>query len=491
MDEKKVERGETVIDLQRLFGAVLNKAWLIAAVAVLCAVLTFLGTLYLIPPKYEASAMFYVNNSNIDIGNVSVGITSSDISASKNLVKSYIVILNTRESLNSVIDYAGSNRTYGELKGMINAASVDNTEIFRVVVTSTDPQEATDLANAIAYILPKRISTIIEGTSAKVVDAAVIPSTPSSPNYTQNTVIGFLAGLLVTLVVIALKEIFDITVRTEEDIQQCCNHPVLAAVPDMAAPSKGGKYYYYGYGNKGKTHTPNPDEAPKLIGSSISFAASEAYKLLRTKLQFSFSDERNSRVIGVSSALTGEGKSLSSVNLAYMLSQLDKKVILIDCDMRRPSLAAKLPIQKTPGLSAYLSGQVHMADLIQKCGIEHEEDAFHVVAAGRRDFHGALGLELTLYVRKIRPTVIPIEDARGGRARRDGLLSHQVEHHLTDGTNTVNRDSLHHGGLRRVGLGHEHFFFTGRLGRQHHAEHAVHRTDSARQRQFTDKAHVL
>ena len=435
MDEKKVERGETVIDLQRLFGAVLNKAWLIAAVAVLCAVLTFLGTLYLIPPKYEASAMFYVNNSNIDIGNVSVGITSSDISASKNLVKSYIVILNTRESLNSVIDYAGSNRTYGELKGMINAASVDNTEIFRVVVTSTDPQEATDLANAIAYILPKRISTIIEGTSAKVVDAAVIPSTPSSPNYTQNTVIGFLAGLLVTLVVIALKEIFDITVRTEEDIQQCCNHPVLAAVPDMAAPSKGGKYYYYGYGNKGKTHTPNPDEAPKLIGSSISFAASEAYKLLRTKLQFSFSDERNSRVIGVSSALTGEGKSLSSVNLAYMLSQLDKKVILIDCDMRRPSLAAKLPIQKTPGLSAYLSGQVHMADLIQKCGIEHEEDAFHVVAAGRNppnpiELLSSARMEKLLeglrqiydYIILDLPPVSEVSDALAVAKQTDGML---------------------------------------------------------------------
>ena len=104
---------------------------------------------------------------------------------------------------------------------------------------------------------------------------------------------------------------------------------------------------------------------------------------MRTKLQFSFTDEGVSRVIGLSSALSGEGKSLSAINLAFTLSQLDKKVILIDCDMRRPSLATKLSIEKVPGLSSYLSGQNTMENLIQKCGLSGEEDAFDVVAAGR------------------------------------------------------------------------------------------------------------
>lgn len=382
MDEKNTERNETVIDLQRLIGAVWNKVWLVAVVAVVCAVLTFLGTFYFVTPQYQASAMFYVNNSDLSLGSASLSITSSDITASKNLVNSYIVILKTRETLNDVIDYAGVDVTYGELKGMISAASVDSTEIFKVVVTSPDPEEATELANAVAYILPNRIKDIIEGTSAKVVDSAIVPSSPSSPNYTNNTIIGFLIGLIATVAIIVLKEIFDITIRTEEDIEQACTHPVLAAVPDMAAPSKGGSYYY-GYGNKRKRHTPGTSEEPKIIGSEISFAASEAYKLLRTKLQFSFSDESNSRVIGISSALTGEGKSISAINLAYMLSQLDKKVVLIDCDMRRPSLAVKLPIEKAPGLSAYLSGQSHMDELIQNCGLKDEESAFHVVVAGR------------------------------------------------------------------------------------------------------------
>jgi len=382
MDEtKNIKNEEIEIDFQRLLGALWNKMWLIAAVAVVCAVLTFLGTFYLVTPMYKSSAMFYVNNSNLSIGDTSLSITSSDITASKNLVKSYIVILNTRESLNDVIDYAGVDRTYGELKSMISAASVNSTEIFEVVVTSPDPQEATDIANAIEQILPRRIKSIIEGTSAKVVDSAVVPAAPSSPNYTQNTLWGFVIGLLVTVVIILLKEIFDVTIRSDEDIQRGCNYPVLAAVPDMAAPSKGG--YYYSYGSKGNKNDAAASAEPVIIGSGISFAASEAYKLLRTKLQFSFSDEKDSRVIGISSALTGEGKSLTSINLACTLAQLDKKVILIDCDMRRPSLATKLNLEKTPGLSSYLSAQSHMDTLIQKCGLKNEEDAFDVIVAGR------------------------------------------------------------------------------------------------------------
>jgi capsular exopolysaccharide synthesis family protein len=116
----------------------------------------------------------------------------------------------------------------------------------------------------------------------------------------------------------------------------------------------------------------------------MSFAASEAYKLLRTKLQFSFADETHTcRVIGVSSAMTGEGKSLTAVNLAYSLSQLGRRVLLIDCDMRRPSICDKLPIHNDPGLSEFLSGQAQAENLIQFCGLEEDKSAFHVIASGR------------------------------------------------------------------------------------------------------------
>ena len=382
MDEVKNNNEEVGVDLQRLVGEILRRLWIVILAAVVGAAGSFLGTYYLVTPLYEASAMFYVNNKSISVGSASVSLESGDISAAKSLVDSYIVILKTRGCLNDVIDYAGVNRRYLELRNMISAERVNSTEIFEVVVTSPDPEEAECIAQAIAQILPKRISNIIEGSSAKVVDYAVIPSRPSSPNYTVNTVVGFLMGLFLSVFIIALWAIFDITIRSEEDIVGSCQVPVLAAVPDMEAPSKGGSYYYYG-SRKDEKQKAATDKKTVLFGSGISFTASEAYKLLRTKLQFSFADDNTSRVIGVSSALTGEGKSLSSINLAYSLSQLDKRVLLIDCDMRRPSLSAKLRIAKIPGLSNYLAGQCHLDELFQPCGIANEENAFSVVAAGR------------------------------------------------------------------------------------------------------------
>jgi len=387
MNEKEFHKKDEVeIDLQRIFGAVWRKSWLVVLIAVLFAGIAFAITYFLITPMYQASAMFYVNNNSVSVGDTSLSISSGDLTTSRNLVESYIVILNTRESLNDVIDYAGVNKNYTQLKEMITASAVNETEIFQVTVTGPSPQEAEKIANAIAYILPKRITSIIEGTSAKVVEAAVVPARPSSPSYTQNTMIGLLLGFLLMAGIIALREMFDVSIRTEEDILQSSKHPVLAAVPDMAAPSKGGYDYTYDRkkGEKGKSSGTSHGREPVLIGRGISFAASEAYKLLRTKLQFSFTDdESNCRVIGLSSALSGEGKSLTAVNLAYTLSQLDKRVILIDCDMRRPTLAEKLNIRKQPGLSSFLTGQSTFEGLIQPCGIKNEEGAFHVIAAGQ------------------------------------------------------------------------------------------------------------
>lgn len=381
MNENMIEKNEEIeIDLQRLFNVLMKKAWIVAVAAVVCAVLTFVGTFLFITPKYEASAMFYVNNNSLSLGETTLSITSSDISASKSLVNSYIVILGTRETLVDVIDYAGVNRTYSQLKKMIAAEAVSSTEIFRVTVTSPDPQEAENIADAIAYVLPKRIGSIIEGTSAKVVDAAVLPTQSTSPNYTKNTVIGFVAGLALAALLIVLKELLDISIHKEEDIAQCGRYPVLASVPDMHTTPKGG---YYGYGQAINPKTGTKGKKQVLVGGNISFAAAEAYKLLRTKLLFSFADEKPCHIIGVSSAMPGEGKSLTSINVAYSMAQLGKRVLLIDCDLRRPSLTEKLPINKIPGLSDYLAGISTADNLVQVCSLMQDTYVFHVIAPGR------------------------------------------------------------------------------------------------------------
>lgn len=368
MEEKNsMKNDEVEIDLQRLFGVLLNKAWIIAIVSVLCAAIAFAGTYFFVTPQYQSSVMFYVNNKHVSLGSSTLSLSAADISASRGLVDTYIVILNTRETLVDVSDYAGVDYSYGQIRGMISAEAVNETEIFKVVVTCADPEAAEKIADAIGYILPNRIKNIMEGTSTEIVDSAVMPTSPSSPSYTRNTMLGFVIGLVLAAGLIIVLDLLDVSIREESDIAQSCRYPVLAAVPDMNVRGKGS------HGKGG----------PVLIGDGISFSASEAYKLLRTKLQFSFVGDGGCRVIGISSALTGEGKSLSSVNLAYAISQLGKRVLLIDGDMRRPSMADKLPVNKAPGLSDYLTGQSSSENLIQPCGMQEDERAFHVIPAGR------------------------------------------------------------------------------------------------------------
>ena len=105
------------------------------------------------------------------------------------------------------------------------------------------------------------------------------------------------------------------------------------------------------------------------VGPELDFASREAYKLLRTNISFAFPDQDGGRVIGVCSACPQEGKSTTTINLAYSLAEASNKVLLIDGDMRRPSLYNVVGISKEPGLSDVLSGKV---DAAENCGVLHE-----------------------------------------------------------------------------------------------------------------------
>lgn len=112
-----------------------------------------------------------------------------------------------------------------------------------------------------------------------------------------------------------------------------------------------------------------PEETRKTIGSNLTFAAAEAYKLLRTNLDFSLPAEKKCKVIGVTSALRGEGKSTTAVNIAYTMAQSGGKVLLIEADLRLPTLSKRLHIKSRPGLSNLLVGQCAGNDILQKSNL--------------------------------------------------------------------------------------------------------------------------
>ncbi len=120
----------------------------------------------------------------------------------------------------------------------------------------------------------------------------------------------------------------------------------------------------------------------KITCENVSFDAKEAYKRLRTNILFSFSDEKPCHIIGLTSSAPGEGKSVTAANLAYTLAQTDRKVLLIEGDMRRPSLHTLLGLEIQPGLSNYLSQINLQGNIFQKYLPSDNSLAFYFLSSG-------------------------------------------------------------------------------------------------------------
>ncbi len=114
----------------------------------------------------------------------------------------------------------------------------------------------------------------------------------------------------------------------------------------------------------------------------LNFASREAYKKLRTNIMFSFAEEAPCRVIGITSSLRGEGKSVTTINTAYTMAQSGKKVLLVDADMRIPTVAKKLDIARSPGLSNLLVGVDKREEIIQHVRFAKSGVQFDVISAG-------------------------------------------------------------------------------------------------------------
>ncbi len=119
--------------------------------------------------------------------------------------------------------------------------------------------------------------------------------------------------------------------------------------------------------NKKNALRPNEWDQSTMFGSEVSFAVSEAYKLLRTNIMFSFSSESRCHVIGVMSSVRGEGKSTTACNLAYALTEAGKRTLLMEADLRLPSISEKLELKQVPGLTNLLVSNERPEALVQHC----------------------------------------------------------------------------------------------------------------------------
>lgn len=248
-------------------GEMLRELWRNILVVILVAVLggaaAFAWTFFFVDPQYSATATLYVNKSSFSLGGASFSISSG--LSTDSLVNLYMQIISSRTTLEEVSDEAGLDIPSDDLKKMISTSSSGSGSLA-ITVTCSDPVQAELIANTIAKLLPDRIANIIDGSSVRVIDYAIIPSSRSSPDYVISTVTGMLVGIALCAAFIALRfylaQKSDSAVHSSEELKQLFpDIAVLASIPDMRINNKGGYYYssYYGnnkyssyYGNNGK-----------------------------------------------------------------------------------------------------------------------------------------------------------------------------------------------------------------------------------------------
>lgn len=201
---KTTENKEFQLDTAALAGAVLRRWWIILLSAALGCMMALLGASILLPPEYVADVTFRVS--------------AGELEEARDLADSALVLLDTRQCLDPVLSAAGEDLTYAQLRRMLEAQVLNETEFLKVTVTGSSPRQALELAKAVAAALPRCFGEFT-GAQLILVDDAALPAQPSGPDTGSIAFIGMALGLLLGLAAAMLPEIAD-AMKTRQRTQK-------------------------------------------------------------------------------------------------------------------------------------------------------------------------------------------------------------------------------------------------------------------------------
>ena len=327
---------------------VLARRWKIVVACLVLGVAVALLVSALSPRKYTATADLLVsaeatsNQTDLNQGSA----------FAQSRVKSYVAVVTSPDVLDRVRTDLSLPLSNEQLKTRLSAVAQTDTTLISVSATDTSPAQAASIANSAA----RAFSTVVEdfetpadsSTSAikiLITTPALAPTSPQSPNVPVNAAVGLFLGILVGLSAAALRELLDVSIKVPEDLAATAGAPLLAAI----------------------VADPQAHRQPVAAKVNARGPRAEGFRQLRTNLQFVDVDHPP-RVISVNSAVPGEGKTATAINIAAALAESGARVCLIDADLRRPMVADVLGLVGNVGLTNVLIGQVPLSEAMQEVG---------------------------------------------------------------------------------------------------------------------------
>ena len=327
------------------FARLVRSRWLTVLITTLVAVLAAVVVTLLTTPLYQASTRLFVSST--------AGGKASELyqgnRLSQDRVLSYTELLQGETLSQRTTNKLDLDMTADQLRAKVKATAKLDTVLINVKVLDPSPVRARDIANALSdefVVMVRELETSGPGAQpdARVVveQRASVPGSPVVPKKARNVGLGLLAGLALGLGMAVLRDNLDNTVKSKETLEEITGVGLTGTIPmDKERRNE-----------------------PAILFEKDNSGIAEAFRKLRTNLQF-LAVDNPPRVIVVISSAPSEGKSTTAINIALALAEGDKNVVLVDGDMRRPSLHKYLDLVGSVGFSTVLSGGASLSEVLQ------------------------------------------------------------------------------------------------------------------------------
>lgn len=297
-------------------------------------------------PKYttNTTVVLVKDENNTTIGNDTIN--QSDITLNQKLVATYREIVKSKLVLEQVIDKLNLNYSYEDLYSEVRVSAVEETEILKISVTDADSKLAADIANKIATVFETEITKIYKLNNVSVIDKAVVSEEPSNNTLIRDVILALFLAIAGTSGIIFVIYYFDDTLRNTENAESELEMPVIAKV------------------------FKDTNDNELIVEKKPKAVTSENIRTLRANLQFSSVDS-DLKTILITSTLPGEGKSYITSNLAISFAQAGKRVLIIDCDLRKGRQHKIFRLSSRKGLSNLLISDKKFEEFISETRIDN------------------------------------------------------------------------------------------------------------------------